>query len=53
MSRNGGDGLTSSTAVTSTFVAVVMGGESVTSRDAHMVSLVETYLPHASAGGEQ
>ena len=32
-------------------VAVVMGGESASSRDAHMVSLVETYLPRASAGG--
>ena len=31
-------------------VAVVMGGESAAARDAHMASLVETYLPRASAG---
>ena len=31
-------------------VAVVMGGESAASRDAHMVSLIETYLPRASTG---
>lgn len=34
-------------------VAVVMGGESAASRDAHMVSLIETYLPRASAGAGQ
>jgi D-alanyl-D-alanine carboxypeptidase len=33
-------------------VAVVMGGESAAKRDAHMVSLVETYLPRASAAGQ-
>ena len=30
-------------------VAVVMGGESAKARDEHMVSLVETYLPRATA----
>ena len=34
-------------------VAVVMGGESAASRDAHMASLVETYLPRASTGAGQ
>jgi hypothetical protein len=29
-----------------------MGGESAAKRDAHMVSLVETYLPRASAAGQ-
>jgi D-alanyl-D-alanine carboxypeptidase len=32
-------------------VAVVMGGESAKARDAHMASLVETYLPRAVAAG--
>lgn len=31
-------------------VAVVMGGNSARSRDAHMAQLVQTYLPRASAG---
>ncbi len=34
-------------------VAVVMGGESARARDAHMVSLIETYLPRASSGAGQ
>jgi len=31
-------------------VAIVMGGPSAASRDAHMEDLIETYLPRASAG---
>lgn len=33
-------------------VAVVMGGESARARDEHMVSLIETYMPRASEGGQ-
>ncbi|WP_157038050.1 MULTISPECIES: D-alanyl-D-alanine carboxypeptidase family protein [Chelativorans] len=34
-------------------VAVVMGGKTARSRDAHMVSLIERYLPKASTGRGQ